>query len=145
MHTPLHLLRTGYRIEDMPHLAEVQEHYKTYIEEGRSYAVMTTKRMPTRSDELLNGGSVYWIIKNMIQCRQKILDVEMIDDKVEGAYCRILLDPQIYRVSPRKKRAIQGWRYLEAKDAPPDIGLFTKSQDDLPPEVEAELREMGFV
>lgn len=80
-----------------------------------------TRMSPKRADEMLQGGSLYWVIKNRIQVRQKLLRFEAVTDAEGRAMCRIHLDPELVRVDARNKRPFQGWRYLEPSDAPADL------------------------
>lgn len=80
-----------------------------------------TRMMPKRADEMLAGGSLYWVIKHRIQVRQKIIGLEAITDKDGKGMCRVHLDRKLVRVNPRTKRPFQGWRYLEPGDAPADL------------------------
>ena len=80
-----------------------------------------TRMHPKRAAEMLEGGSLYWVIKNHIIVRQKMLSFETVKDKDGKAMCRIHLDPELVRTKSRKKRPFQGWRYLEPSDAPPDV------------------------
>lgn len=80
-----------------------------------------TRMTPKRAGDMLAGGSIYWVIKNRIVVRQKLLRFEQVTDEEGKAMCRIHLDPELVRVKPRSKRPFQGWRYLEPKDAPADL------------------------
>lgn len=80
-----------------------------------------TRMTPKRAEEMLAGGSLYWVIKNHIVVRQKLIGFEQVKDKDGKAMCRVHLDPELVRTKSRKKRPFQGWRYLEPGDAPPDI------------------------
>lgn len=100
-----------------------------------------TRNRPRRDDEVLNGGSIYWIIAGAIRVRQQIIDLERVETG-EGFKCGLIFDPLLVRTEPWARRPHQGWRYLEAKDAPPDLPQG-KDADDLPPELRAELRNIG--
>ena len=76
---------------------------------------------PKRAEEMLAGGSLYWVIKHYIIVRQRLIGFEEVKDKDGKAMCRIHLDPELIRTKPRKKRPFQGWRYLEPGDAPADL------------------------
>lgn len=142
----VNILRTAVGIRDMAHLSELQTHFRTKDYDGQSVVVATTRRAPRQSDDIIaTGGSVYWIIKNVIQARQKIVDLTLVEEADGSKFCQILMEPQIIRTQTRKKRAIQGWRYLKGADAPEDIGPFNPSDDSLPPEMEEELRALGIV
>lgn len=143
----VHLLRTAAQVRDLQHLRHIQSHFKTRTEKSLGpVVVLTTRNTPKRAAELLDGGSIYWIVKNIIQARQKILDVETVKDADGATCCQILLDPEIIRVMPVAQRAVQGWRYLDAAKAPKDIGAFKDNggDSDAPPEMLAELRALGL-
>jgi hypothetical protein len=90
--------------------------------------------------EMEDGGSLFWVIKGTIACRMPILDIST---KGEGkaSKCLIKLSPEVIRTAPQARRPFQGWRYLEAKDAPPD--LSSMDAGDMPVELAKQLREMG--
>lgn len=79
-----------------------------------------TRNKPKRTNELLAEGSIYWVIKGLIVGRNRILELRPM---IYGGrpHCGIVYDSQLIRVVPRPRRAFQGWRYLEAKDAPLDL------------------------
>ena len=81
-----------------------------------------TRMMPKRGEELLAGGSIYWVIKGWIQACQPLRGLERRLDADGRGFVRLLLEPGLCRVVPRACRPFQGWRYLEAEDAPPDLG-----------------------
>lgn len=143
----VHLLRTAAGIKDLTELQAVQTHFR--LRRHKSWGevmVLTTRNTPKRAGELLDGGSVYWIVKNIIQARQPILDVETIKDQDGQRCCQILLDPKIIRVLPTAQRAVQGWRYLEKQKSPKDIGILRVSNDSEPPEdMAVELRNLGLL
>jgi len=95
---------------------------------------------PKRVDELLDGGSIYRIFKGMILCRQRLLEIRTVGEGVTS-HCEILLDPEIIRVVPTPRRAFQGWRYLDPKDAPAD--LSDSGGEEIPDELARQLREAG--
>jgi hypothetical protein len=104
--------------------------------------VHVTRNRPRRAEELLDGGSIYWIIKGVVTGRQAIIDLAEVQRADGTPACGIVLSPEIIQVAPTKMRIFQGWRYLEAKDAPPDIG--TDDTGDMPAELAAELRDLGI-
>lgn len=138
----LHLIKLSVGIRDIEHLAEVQAG-RRFEWEGRTVTSGFTRRMPRRPDEIVDGGSIYWVIKGIIRCRQRILGVEQMQGEDGQAWCRLVLDPDLVTVMPVAKRAFQGWRYLTEADAPRD--LATGQGDDLPPHLVAELRELGLL
>jgi len=102
--------------------------------------IMRTRQTPKRAAELLAGGSLYRVFKGVILCRQPILAVDTVGEGVT-ARCEVTVDPNIVRVAPTPRRAFQGWRYLEAKDAPPD--LAGGDDGEIPMELARQLREAG--
>jgi hypothetical protein len=108
-------------------------------EAGRPW-LMHTRQTPKRAAEMIDGGSLYRVFKGVILCRQRILEVATVGQGAD-ARCEVTLDPEVVRVAPTPRRAFQGWRYLEAEDAPPDL-----TQDiagDVPAELARQLRELG--
>ncbi len=110
---------------------------------GESYLPSHVTRMfPRRKSEVLSGGSLYWVIRGEIQVRQTILDLDSCigDDAIRR--CRIVMDPTLTRTVRVPRRPFQGWRYLTAEDSPDD--LPTGTGDELPPELERRLGEIGI-
>lgn len=103
--------------------------------------IMRTRQTPKRAEELLAGGSLYRVFKGVILCRQKILAVDTVGEGVT-ARCEVTLDEDVVRVAPTPRRAFQGWRYLQAADAPPDLELGEDGQE-IPSELARQLREAG--
>lgn len=104
-----------------------------------------TRMWPKRENELLNGGSIYWVVKGLVQARQRIIGLEEMigDDGIRR--CGIVLDPELIRTATAPKRPFQGWRYLKPEDAPPDLGKSRKNDDALPPELAGALAEIGVL
>ncbi|MBA4792430.1 MAG: DUF1489 domain-containing protein [Phenylobacterium sp.] len=102
--------------------------------------ILRTRQTPKRAPEVLEGGSLYRVYKGVILSRQLILDVTTVGEG-QNARCEMRLDETLVRVAPTPRRAFQGWRYLEAKDAPPD--LEGEVADSVPPELARQLREAG--
>ncbi|MEM9854464.1 MAG: DUF1489 domain-containing protein [Pseudomonadota bacterium] len=104
-----------------------------------------TRMWPKRADELTAGGSLYWVIKGSVLCRQRILrlDEAMGHDGIRR--CAIVLDHDIIRTAPAPRRPFQGWRYLTQADAPPDLSAKAQREEPLPAELERALSEMGLV
>ncbi len=98
-----------------------------------------TRQMPKRGDEIINKGSLYWVIAGQIACRSPIIGLEPI---VKGGqpHCRIVMAPQTIRIHPRPFRPFQGWRYLKAQDAPPDVAGQMEVPED---QLLEELRRFG--
>jgi hypothetical protein len=97
---------------------------------------------PRRADELLDGGSLYWVIRGVLQARQSILRLDEVDRGDGIARCALVLQPKVIRTEARPRRPFQGWRYLAGADAPPDLSEG-RTADGLPPRLEAALSEIG--
>ncbi|HEU5048512.1 MAG TPA: DUF1489 domain-containing protein [Rickettsiales bacterium] len=100
-----------------------------------------TRSTPKRAEEVLAGGSIYWVIKGFIVGRNRILELRpmMYDDM---PHCGIVYEPELIRVTPQPRRPFQGWRYLEGKDAPPDLEGDIR---DMPDPMLRELAELGLL
>ena len=145
-----HLLRTGVGVDSIHHLYEIQSTYRHAVDdEGRDCAWLTTRNTPTRSNDLINGGSVYWIIKRKICARQEIIDIQTCLDENGKKYCLILMNPQLYMTSPIDHRHIQGWRYLPFEKAPEDLRPYSpdlhEDDEDIDPKMAQELAEIGLL
>jgi hypothetical protein len=104
-----------------------------------------TLQTPRRREQILDGGSLYWVIKGFVLVRQRVLDLRA-DNKDDGtACCGIVLDPQLVVTRAHPRRAFQGWRYLEASDAPSDANGFVDDSDDLPRGMREQLRELRLI
>lgn len=104
-----------------------------------------TRMWPKRADEVLNGGSLYWVFKGVILARQPILRFDPVDRGDGINRCGIVLNPEVTRVAATPKRAFQGWRYLQPGDAPRDLRKGAKQQEALPPQLESALAEIGVL
>ncbi len=101
-----------------------------------------TRMVPRRAPELLDGGSLYWVIKGNVQVRQRLLDIRPFVDGEGIGRCALVLEPKVVATEWQPKRPFQGWRYFEAKDAPADLTRGRAS--GLPPEFFAELAALGL-
>lgn len=106
--------------------------------------IHTTRMTPKRVEELLDGGSLYWVIKGQVSARQELLDIRPFTDDQGVSRCHLVLKPELTSVSPRPFRPFQGWRYLDAKDAPKDIG-FSSGAADMPEALRRELSDLGLL
>ena len=141
----LHLIKLcvgADRVEDLLEwqTARIAEH----LAAGREpLPVHVTRMWPRREAERLDGGALYWVFKGQVLARQRILRL----DPREGAdgirRCAIVLDPAVTRTAPQPRRPFQGWRYLAAEDAPPDIAGPAGDGPALPPAMAAELALIG--
>jgi hypothetical protein len=104
-----------------------------------------TRMVPKRAAELVDGGSLYWVIRGEIACRQRIRDVRPFRDREGVGRCGLVLDPKVVLVAPRPFRAFQGWRYLAVKDAPRDLEKVAPGATAMPEKLRRELRELGLM
>jgi hypothetical protein len=102
--------------------------------------IVHTRQTPKRVAELLDGGSLYWVFKGVILIRQRIAAIEAVGEGAQRR-CEILLEDAMIATAPQPRRAFQGWRYLETKEAPVDLG--EAAHGDLPIELARRLREAG--
>lgn len=102
--------------------------------------ILRTRMTPKRGPEMVDGGSIYRVFKGVILCRQRILAVTTVGEG-GAARCEITLDDAIVRVAPTPRRAFQGWRYLDPKDAPAD--LDEAAFGEVPEDLARQLREVG--
>ena len=107
--------------------------------------IHTTRMVPKRSAELLAGGSLFWVIRGAVLCRQTLLDVRPFVDKDGVGRCRLILEPKLVLVEPRPFRAFQGWRYLAAKDAPRDLDRAAPGAAKMPEDLRRELQNLGLL
>ena len=104
-----------------------------------------TRNTPRRAEEVLDGGSIFWVIKGVMCARQPITELRSMQRADGKPACGIVLAPELVAVEPLRVRIFQGWRYLEVKDAPVDIPVADEGGDTMPPELVAELRELGLL
>ncbi len=104
----------------------------------------TTRMIPKRVEDLLDGGSLYWVIRGNVQVRQRLLDVRPFRDAEGIQRCHLILEPKLAATRWQPRRAFQGWRYLLPKDAPRDAGAESGLRD-LPAELRRELADLGLL
>lgn len=141
MSAHLHLMKLSVGTESIDDLIHWQKHRSKQVADGQYYHV--TRMWPKREAELLDGGSIFWVIKGVILCRQRIVALKenYRDDGIRR--CAICLDPEVIRVNATPKSAFQGWRYLKASDAPADLPSGAQDEDALPPELSKALAAIG--
>ena len=132
----LHMIKLSVGTEDPDDLDRWQQ--QRLRETGRLFH--RTRMHPKREEDLLDGGSIYWVIRGLIRCRQRLTGFERGLDSEGRAATLLLLDPKLVLVDPFPHRAFQGWRYLEPSRAPRDL---TGGADELPAKLAAELRQLG--
>ncbi|RCW86630.1 DUF1489 family protein [Paracoccus lutimaris] len=103
-----------------------------------------TRMWPKREAELLEGGSIYWVFKGLMQARQRIIGLEEVLGEDGIRRCALILEPGLIRVAAVPRRPFQGWRYLPGSDAPPDLRQGREAEPDLPAEIARALADMGL-
>ena len=131
-------------------IADLQEHIADRLAkakaEGKALEVAHVTRMtPARATELLDGGSLYWVIHGMLAARQRLVALRPFRDGSGVGRCALVLDPKVVAVEPRPARPFQGWRYLAASDAPPDLPDGAGEGADLPEALRRELVALGLL
>ena len=144
---PLHLIKLCVGCDSV---ADLEDWIKQKLQEKKKRRqkpehIHTTRMVPKRADELLDGGSIFWVIRGQIMCRERILDIRPFTDKDGIGRCRLVLDPKCVLVEPRPRSAFQGWRYLEAKEAPRDLSRAAPGAAKMPEQMRRELRELGLL
>jgi hypothetical protein len=145
---PLHLIKLAVGCDSVRDLKErVAERMATARKKGLPQRhVHITRMTPKREEELLAGGSLYWVIRGEIAAREKIIALEPFRDKDGIGRCRIVMQPKVFAVSPRPMRPFQGWRYLNPDTAPPDLGkAAAKGVAAMPEPLRRELRDLGLL
>ena len=142
----VHLLKLCVGIDNVQELRAWQDERLNQLERARRTAELChrTRQAPKRRDEVLDGGSLYWVIKGLIAVRQRVLDLRP-DNRDDGtACCAIVLDPELVTTRAQARRAFQGWRYLTPADAPPDLRLV-EEEGEMPPAMRADLYELRLI
>jgi hypothetical protein len=143
----VNLIKLAVGIEDLAHLAEVQQRRLALKKQAGQAPELqhVTRSFPKRAAEVLDGGSIYWVIKGMVRVRQRITDLrETVNDAGKPA-CAIIYEPVHIQTERRPFRAFQGWRYLDPADAPRDLTDLGAGAEDLPDSMADELRELGLL
>ena len=104
-----------------------------------------TRMAPKRAEELIDGGSLYWVIKGQIAARQTLVGVEPFIDTDGIGRCKLWLDGEVLAVAPRPMRPFQGWRYYQPKDAPPDLDESQPGFAEIPEGLRRELAALGLL
>jgi len=144
---PLHLIKLCVGCDSV---ADLEDWIKLKLKEKKqrgqkSEHVHTTRMLPKRADELTGGGSLYWVIRGQIACRERILDIRTTTGKDGIRRCQVVLDGKVVLVEPRPRSAFQGWRYLETNDAPRDLSRAAPGAARMPEAMRRELRELGLL
>lgn len=143
MRNTVNLIKLSVGTESVEGLEDWQATKRAQAPDGKPRHI--TRMWPKRGAEILNGGSIYWVIKGVIQCRQAILrlDEHIGSDGIRR--CSIVSDPELVRTQTTLKRPFQGWRYLKTDDAPPDLPKGRSEEEPIPIELNRALAEIGVL
>jgi hypothetical protein len=139
---PLHLVKLCVGADSV---ADLEDWIKQKTKGGKKEHVHTTRMVPKRAEELIDGGSLFWVIRGEVTCRERILEIRPFTDKDGIGRCRIVMDGKVVLVEPRPRAAFQGWRYLETKEAPRDLARAAPGAARMPEAMRRELRELGLL
>jgi hypothetical protein len=144
---PLHIIKLAVGCESVKELAGwVAERMQTAKKKGLPpHHVHITRMMPKRVDDVLAGGSLYWVIRGEIAAREKIIGIEPFRDRDGIGRCRLVMQPKVIAVLPRPMRPFQGWRYFVDVDAPRDLESAGTGIAAMPEPMRRELRELGLL
>jgi hypothetical protein len=144
---PLHLIKLCVGCDSVADLEDwVGRKLKEKKKRGQKPEhIHTTRMTPKRMEELLDGGSLFWVIRGEVMCREKLIDIRPFVDREGIARCRLVMDGKLVLVEPRPFRAFQGWRYYTHKDAPRDLARAAPGAAAMPEPLRRELRELGLL
>ena len=141
----LHLLKLCVGCDSVKDLEDWIREKRKRTKKAREH-IHTTRMVPKRAEELLDGGSLYWVIRGEIAAREKIIAIEPFRDKDGIGRCRLVMRPKVIAVSPRPMRPFQGWRYFTEDAAPPDlVKSAAKAVAAMPEPLRRELRDLGLL
>lgn len=144
---PLHLLKLCVGCDSIEDLEDwiLEKRRRAGASAAAGEHIHTTRMVPKRLDELLEGGSLYWVIKGQLACRQRLMAVRPFTDGEGIGRCHLVLEPLVVPVSPRPYRPFQGWRYLDPEDAPVDLDAAMTGVIAMPEGLRRELAELGLL
>jgi hypothetical protein len=137
---PLHLLKLCVGVDQVDQLKGYQS---ARLARGERL-VHVTRHRPKRAGEILDGGSLYWVIRRRIVVRQRIIGLEPVEGEDGVRRCAIILHPELVRTMPHPRRPHQGWRYFVEDDAPADLPAV-ECGADFPTKLVADLRDLGLI
>jgi hypothetical protein len=142
----LHLIKLCVGCDTISDLEDwIEENRSHHRRLARAYEQTHTTRMVPKRLRELQGGSLYWVIKGQVSCRQRLLAVRPFTDPDGISRCHLVLEPRVIVVQPRPCRPFQGWRYLEAESAPGDLGYASGDLAQMPESLRRELVELGLL
>jgi len=144
---PLHIIKLAVGCESVKELTGwVAERMQTAKKKGLPpHHIHITRMTPKRVEDVLVGGSLYWVIRGEIAAREKIIAIEPFRDRDGIGRCRLVMQPKVIAVLPRPMRPFQGWRYFVDLDAPRDLESAGRGVAAMPEPMRRELRELGLL
>ena len=139
----IHMVKLSVGTESIEELMRWQAMTRAQGPDGAPRHV--TRMWPKQESALLNGGSIFWVIKGFIQCRQRIMRLNEVIGQDEIRRCAIVLNSNLIHTTSAIKRPFQGWRYLKPDDAPIDLSPDRKDEDHLPVELAGALADIGIL
>lgn len=109
------------------------------------HSIHTTRMMPKRMDELLEDGSLYWVIKGQVMARQRLRAITTVTGTDGIQRCQLMLGPEVIETVPQPRRPFQGWRYLKTEDVPEDLGALGQGMAQMPEDLRRELAALGLL
>jgi len=142
----VHLIKLCVGVDSLEELARWQAGRIAALKKKRAKPELmhVTRHTPKRTSEILDGGSLYWVIKGQIAARQQLIDIREVRRKNEPPKCGLVYEPVLVPTLRRAHRPFQGWRYLDPNDAPPDVRSLRRGKG-LPEILCAELAELGLL
>ena len=134
----IHMVKLSVGSEDVDDIARWQARFLKTAPNPMHF----TRMFPQRAEEILRGGSIYWVVKGAIRVRQRIVDIRQEKDSEGRDMCALVFDPELVRTYAQAKRPFQGWRYLKPEDAPRDL-KSGEAALDIPPDLDTALKNAG--
>ncbi|MBB4347508.1 MULTISPECIES: DUF1489 family protein [Rhizobiaceae] len=143
----LHLIKLCVGADSIQDLRDwVSERSLTAMAAGlEPHSIHTTRMVPKRVEELLDGGSLYWVIKGQVSARQNLLDLRTFTGGDGIQRCELVLGPEVIETASQPKRPFQGWRYLKDEEKPRDLGALGDDVAALPEDLRRELSDLGLL
>jgi hypothetical protein len=143
----LHLIKLCVGCDSIQDLQDwIEENRALHRRLKRPYEqTHTTRMVPKRANEIVDGGSLYWVVRGQLACRQRLLAIRPFTDSDGIGRCHLVLEPVVNPVEPRPFRPFQGWRYMETKDAPRDLGQGGGDVGQMPESLRRELADLGLI
>ncbi len=139
----MHLIKLSVGTQSVESLTEWQKKPRAQGPDGLPRHI--TRMWPKRRDEVLQGGSIFWVIQGHILCRQRLLRFDEVIGSDGIRRCAFVLEPQLIRTTIVRRRPFQGWRYLTPEDAPADLVQARENEEALPTELSAALADIGVI